>query len=137
MENKPTIVESLEKYFSENSKEKILEDWNSISEFDEIGPTVDEFLKQNNINFIKTTIKFDLINFKHNKCVDPDSIEIYGRCFNWDKLTDFLFNVENLSEIYSELTEEGAFNVEMEIYIDYDDDSSWITFDNYKIEKHV
>ncbi len=34
MEAKPTIVESLEKYFSENSREKILEDWNSTAEFD-------------------------------------------------------------------------------------------------------
>lgn len=136
MKNKLTFVESLEKYLSENSKEKILEDWNSTSEFDEIGPTVDEFLKQSNINFMKTTIKFDLINFKHNKCVDPNSIEIYGSCFNWNILTDFLFNIENFSEIYSELTEDGAFRVEMKIYLDYDDDSSWITFDNYKIVKY-
>ncbi len=52
-------------------------------------------------------------------------------------LTDFILETNNFSEIYSELNEEGCFNVEMDIYLDSDDDSSWIAFDNYKIEKYV
>ena len=51
----------------------------------------DSFKKYCNNEYLKkTTIKFDLIYFKHNINVDPNSIYIYGYCFNWKKLSDFI-----------------------------------------------
>lgn len=98
----------------------------------------DSFKKYCNNEYLKkTSIKFDLIYFKHNINVDTNSIYIYGYCFNWKKFNDFILNTNNFSEIYPELTGDGCYKVEMEIYLDSDDDSSWIAFDNYKIEKYV
>ena len=44
MEN---IVEKLKKYFEETSEEQFLKDWKETEEFDNIGITVDEFIKNN------------------------------------------------------------------------------------------
>jgi hypothetical protein len=38
------FFEELKKYFENTSQEKILEDWSKTSDFDKVGPTVDEFL---------------------------------------------------------------------------------------------
>ncbi len=39
------ILEELKEYFRNNTKEKILEDWEKSKKYDEVGITVDEFLK--------------------------------------------------------------------------------------------
>ncbi len=45
-ETKPkTILESLQEYFKNTSKEKVLEDWNEFQQLDEEGITVKEFLE--------------------------------------------------------------------------------------------
>jgi hypothetical protein len=42
MEN---FVEKLKKYFEETPREKVLEDWEKTKEFDNVRPTVEEFLQ--------------------------------------------------------------------------------------------
>jgi hypothetical protein len=39
------ILEELKEYFRNNTKEKILEDWEKSKKYDKVGPTVDEFFK--------------------------------------------------------------------------------------------
>lgn len=39
------FVEELKKYFQETPREKVLSDWEKSKKSDEVGPTVDEFLK--------------------------------------------------------------------------------------------
>ena len=41
-----SILEKLTKYFENNSKEKILEDWKAVEKYSKIAPSVDEFLSQ-------------------------------------------------------------------------------------------
>jgi hypothetical protein len=43
MEN---FLEKLKEYFENNTNEKILEDWEKSEKYDEIKPTVEDFLKQ-------------------------------------------------------------------------------------------
>ena len=38
------FIEDLKKYFEATSREKVLADWAETAEFDNVGPTVDEFL---------------------------------------------------------------------------------------------
>ena len=38
------FIEDLRKYFETTSREKVLADWAETAEFDNVGPTVDEFL---------------------------------------------------------------------------------------------
>ena len=46
-----SIVEKLKKYFESTSDEQVLKDWGKTKEFDEIGPTMDDFLSQTNWHF--------------------------------------------------------------------------------------
>ena len=39
------LVENLKKYFEETPKEKQLADWESLKRLDNVGPTVEEFLR--------------------------------------------------------------------------------------------
>lgn len=70
-ETKPkTMFESLQEYFKNTSKEKVLEDWNEFQHLDEEGITVNEFLenqKQETLedaakDFIENTMKFSFIS---------------------------------------------------------------------------
>lgn len=45
MEN---FVEKLKKYFEETPREKVLEDWEKTKEWDNVGVTVEDFLKNTN-----------------------------------------------------------------------------------------
>jgi len=38
------FLEQLKKYFEDTPQDKVLADWEKSAKFDEIGPTVDEFL---------------------------------------------------------------------------------------------
>ena len=51
MEN--NFLEGLEKYFKETPQEKILEDWKKSESMDNVGITVDEFLKRIKKNITK------------------------------------------------------------------------------------
>jgi hypothetical protein len=46
------FLEELKKYFDETPKDKILEDWVKTEEFDNVGPTVEEFLGDDWVNKI-------------------------------------------------------------------------------------
>ena len=43
------LIEDLKKYFLDTPQEKIIEDWESSAEFDNVGPTVSEFLDTSRI----------------------------------------------------------------------------------------
>ena len=43
------MLQELKEYFNQNTDEQIKKDWDKSKEFDEIKPTVDEFLKNTNI----------------------------------------------------------------------------------------
>jgi hypothetical protein len=45
------FLEELKKYFKETPKEKILEDWEKSKELDNVGVSVEEFLKETNKHF--------------------------------------------------------------------------------------
>ncbi len=45
--NSNNFFEELEKYFENTSKEKIDEDWQKSLEYDQVGPTMEEFLSEN------------------------------------------------------------------------------------------
>ena len=51
------FIEDLKKYFDNTPREKVLEDWAKSESFDDIGPTMDEFIT-------KTTAIIE--NFKQN-----------------------------------------------------------------------
>lgn len=48
MENKGLFTDAIEEYFRDTPFEKIMEDWNSLEEFDNIGPTVEDFINETN-----------------------------------------------------------------------------------------
>ncbi|MCC5920181.1 MAG: hypothetical protein LAT68_07910 [Cyclobacteriaceae bacterium] len=48
MEN---IVEKLNQYFVATDKQKVLKDWESIKDFDAIGPRMEDFLNYSTVNF--------------------------------------------------------------------------------------
>lgn len=48
MEN---IVEKLKKYFETTSQEQVLKEWEKTKDFDQIGPTMDDFLNQTDWHF--------------------------------------------------------------------------------------
>ena len=83
MEN---FVEKLKKYFEETPREKVLEDWEKTKEWDNVGITVEEFLKNTNDNIKKNdegklrldvVIKNEVAVCKHHKtcCYPRDSGE--------------------------------------------------------------
>lgn len=39
------LIKKLEQYFATTPREKVLEDWEKSKEWDEVGPTVDEYIK--------------------------------------------------------------------------------------------
>ena len=41
-----TILEKLKLYYKTNSAEQIKNDWAEFEKYDEIGPTIDEFMEQ-------------------------------------------------------------------------------------------
>lgn len=44
-----TILDRLKQYYENNSQEQIEKDWAESEEYDQIGPLVDEFIKQTKI----------------------------------------------------------------------------------------
>lgn len=52
------LIKKLEQYFATTSREKVLEDWGKSKKWDEVGPTVDEFVKNNVWIEEKVTYKY-------------------------------------------------------------------------------
>lgn len=55
-----TVLDSLKKYFEENSREQIEKDWKESEKFDKVGPTCEEFLSYNHININREIIKKEI-----------------------------------------------------------------------------
>lgn len=55
------LIEDLKKYFETTPKETVLENWAKSETFDEIGPTMDEFLNITNSNNVKDRWDVQLI----------------------------------------------------------------------------
>lgn len=47
LSKKLTVLDSLKEYFANNSREQIEKDWNETEEWDNVGPTVEEFMDHN------------------------------------------------------------------------------------------
>ncbi len=45
------MLEELKKYFETTPREKVLEDWAKTEAFDQVGPTMDEFLTQTRLYY--------------------------------------------------------------------------------------
>lgn len=81
-----TVLDSLKKYFEENSREQIEKDWKESEKFDKVGPTCEEFLSYNRRNINRETIKQEIlietsdIIIPNVKIKDYDNI--YSECFD-------------------------------------------------------
>lgn len=47
MEKTNTLLDSLKEYFANNTREQIEKDWKETEEWDNVGPTVKEFMENN------------------------------------------------------------------------------------------
>ena len=45
------ILESLKRYFQNNTEEQIRKDWAEFAEYDKVGPKVDDFMTQSKLLF--------------------------------------------------------------------------------------
>lgn len=68
--------------------------------------------------------------FNDNYFVDPNSIYIAGWIHNWQMLSDFLFEEENsiLPELIENIEENKMYEVDLDTWLDSDDDKSWIEY---------
>jgi hypothetical protein len=77
-DRKPTqennFFESLQKYFKETPREKVLEDWNKSAHLDNVGPTVEEFVENSNEERFKEAAELYLenVNTKVHKDLERD-----------------------------------------------------------------
>ena len=80
MEN--NFFEELQEYFKNTPREKVLEDWSKTEEYDNIGPTVEEFLgfKDSGANYQVITDKALLIDFIDNWLPELKENECYYFC---------------------------------------------------------
>lgn len=80
------LLDSLKKYFEENSREQIEKDWKKSEKFDKIGPTCEEFLSYKHIIINREIIKQEIsiqtcdIIIPNVKIKDYDNI--YSECFD-------------------------------------------------------
>ena len=68
------FFESLQKYFKETPREKVLEDWNKSAHLDNVGPTVEEFVENSNEERFKEAAELYLenVNTKVHKDLERD-----------------------------------------------------------------
>lgn len=89
------FVEDLKKYFDETPKEKVLEDWNKSKEFDKVGPTVDEFINNTELNNIINMENYKLINKINNNITICTKVVVDGFDYyvsdNQIKNDDFMY----------------------------------------------
>lgn len=96
------FLEQLEKHFKNTSKEEIKENWAKTKEFDNVGPTVSEYLKQLNemtkIDVHSGTTKQEIINYVNNNKGQILTLHYEGNTYtNWgdDYMYNFDTNIEN------------------------------------------
>jgi hypothetical protein len=68
------FFESLQKYFKETPREKVLEDWNKSAHLDNVGPTVEEFVENSNEERFNEAAELYLenVNTKVHKDLERD-----------------------------------------------------------------
>jgi hypothetical protein len=70
------FLEELKCYFATTPKEKIMEDWNKSVEFNKVGITIDEFLKNSNLKHKKMEqIEYLIGTYENRVKVLKDLIE--------------------------------------------------------------
>lgn len=77
MEN---FLEELKKYFESTPKDKILSDWEKTKDFDNIGLTVDEFIKINKMKMERFEIKEEHLKLLNRSYVSWDYAEFGAAC---------------------------------------------------------
>lgn len=83
------------------------------------------------------TVQFDIIKLSdNNKYVDPNSISINGYIHSWLLLEEFLFSKDSI--LFTALLPDVdlttiSTTIEVELYLEYDDDGSWLDYKSYKI----
>jgi len=73
IKNNMSIIGKMEEYFKNTPHEKIKQDWEDTKEFDNVGPTMDEFLQVNN-KLTTEPIVFELTILRIDKEI-PKEIE--------------------------------------------------------------
>ena len=78
----------------------------------------------------RTKLIFEMINLGGDYIVDPNSIFINGWLPNWQMVNEFLFKKidSNLPELIQNMESGKMYQVELEIWLDSDDDRYWIDF---------
>lgn len=96
------FLQQLKDYFKNTPREKVLEDWAKSAEFDNVGPTVDDFIAESNNNRIlalsnEMQDKWFDFQSKHawNKNIDLQSI---FEAFIFRQLAELKFNIINLQK---------------------------------------
>jgi len=79
------FAKELEKYFEETPREKVLEDWEKTKEWDQVGPTFDDFMNNN--------LKIINIEKVEHYIVECENKQIFRRLATaskdqWDQLID-------------------------------------------------
>lgn len=56
MNNEENMLDKLRRYFDETPREQIEKDWANSKKYDEVGPTVNEFIEHNTKPKVKITL---------------------------------------------------------------------------------
>jgi hypothetical protein len=104
------FYEKLKQYFEETPREKILEDWAKSAEFDNVGPTVDDFL--NNTNKQEQTFKQKLVIELNEYDYTGSSNDIYGMVVKVNGVEMPYHNLDT-STILEEVLEYLGYEVEI------------------------
>ena len=105
-----SFSEKLKQYFEETPREKILEDWAKSAEFDNVGPTVDDFL--NNTNKQEQTFKQKLVIELNEYDYTGSSNDIYGMVVKVNGVEMPYHNLDT-STILEEVLEYLGYEVEI------------------------
>jgi len=104
------FYKKLKQYFEETPREKILEDWANSAEFDNVGPTVDDFL--NNTNKQEQTLKEKLVIELNEYDYTGSSNDIYGMVVKVNGVEMPYHNLD-VSTILEEVLEHLGYEVEI------------------------
>jgi hypothetical protein len=110
MKQDNNFYEKLKQYFEETPREKILEDWAKSAEFDNVGPTVDDFL--NNTNKQEQTFKQKLVIELNEYDYTGSSNDIYGMVVKVNGVEMPYHNLD-VSTILEEVLEHLGYEVEI------------------------
>ena len=74
------LLSKLKEYLSSNSKEQILDDWTAIEEYDNIGPTVEEFMQTLPIGYFTVPHECEFQGASFSEYINPKFSS--GFCLN-------------------------------------------------------